>query len=430
MAAACSSANFSGSNSTKRRPAAVTQGTPTAPTPAPVEPTPPPPPAPPGPKPYGTPETPDIKDGGWAIDRAKDDIDSMLSRGRPTPGDTDIGTATPPPTDISIFSHTDGVLWLPCREPNKEAFDADFFGPKGTIVRVSGEFCPKKVLSGNVSITFIVDHSGSMEGAPNEGPNDQTMNGSCGRLKAAEKIVEKFSTMPDVTVRAGVIGFSNSARVQVEPTDLAKMKTSLTSAVFCGSDAKTALTNYGAALRAAKAQLSDSVATTQLIYFISDGSPTTGGVDPRSEGLAAARELRALPGITLYSLFVGYKTGGAVNPQEYLNQISGDASLVRVTSNAEELVKAVEGLDTPSIDIDRANITATIKIGDSAPQALAIEKLVKRADQINRFTWSTAAFELSGEPGTPMLNKVEVTAKTSFGDTLSTAANITFHQQN
>lgn len=382
--------------------------------------------------PYGTPESPSLPQPGWVVDASQSQLEKLLTSLGDTanadgdPSDTDNGSGSDQDTGIS--ANSDGVLWLPCKEGETSAgqFPADFFGYEGTTVQVSGEFCPSASLTGDIRILFVIDHSGSMEGSSSEGPNDKTMQGSCGRLRAADALMKKYQSMADANVSAGVVGFSDQARVQLPMADLTSLQANLTPTVFCGSDSNFARTNYEAALNVAYSQLA-SLTGTKIVYFISDGSPTTGGSDPRQAGLAAAQQLRSIPDLSLYALFVGYQAGSANNPQGYLEQLAGDASHVRVTANADELAQAATTIGQSEITIDAANVAANLDVKGQI-SAVALERFGTRPDMKNRYIWLTKPFELSGDPQDPVLNELTVSAKASDGSEMSSVAKILFHQ--
>jgi len=377
--------------------------------------------------PYGTPPSNDIKQAGWSTDIVKSLVDGLVKNSSlPGPG----GRAVSGGADASASSEqSDGLLWLPCRENTADGgtFPSDFYANKGSKVRVAGEFCPTARMAGDITVLFVIDHSGSMEGAPNEGPNDQTTNGSCGRLRAAETLVKTYSQLGEANVQAGVVGFSTLARVQVPIGRLDSMQNSLKADVFCGSDSIFAFTNYQAAFTVAESQIA-AIPGPKVVYFISDGSPTVGGAEPRQAGLNAANALRAIPDVTLYALFVGYSAGKAGNPQNYLEQLTGNANLVRVTSSAVDLAQAASTLGTIPIGIDMKDTQALLENAQGS-QAVQIESLVARKDAANRYIWTTAPFELHGTVNGADLNKLTVTTVTSKGDKLKTVADIRFHEK-
>ena len=413
--------------------------------------------------PYGTPPTTDLANAGWADSKLGSTIDNLLKNGSTggTTGDSPngslggnggaAGTITTtggvsgqintgggkngPVIDTTtgsggaIATDSDGLLWIPCKTGSADGgtFPSDFYGKKGTKIRVAGEFCPSLEIKGDLTIVFVLDHSGSMEGNPFEGPNDPTSGGTCGRLRAAQSLVQRYASMTSTNVKAGVVGFSISARVQLPIGPLSNLQNNLTSSVFCGSDSPIATTNYAAAFATTAAQL-QNVQGTKLIYFISDGSPTAGGLDPHQAGLSAATALRAIPDLTLYALFVGYKSGGADNPQGYMNQITGNPALVRITANADELAKAAAALAQPTITINKDDTTAKLD-NPQGSKAVGIDRFVLRADKANTYTWMTAPIELVGDVNAAVVNQLTVTSKSSVGGPLQTIGKITFHEQ-
>ena len=436
------------------------------------------------PLPFGTPISPAVEQPGWVGNEIKNSVDGLFKTGEVpastapsapggpgTPGNGSIpggsgapntartdgrfgnggipglgsipglggiprigGTNTPGRTDASagggnILTDSAGVLWLPCRADGEDAgqFPADFYAKLGSRVRVAGEFCPKAKVSSDVTVLFLIDRSGSMEGVITEGPNDKTTNGSCGRLRASELLVKKYQTMVGTNVRAGVIRFGTQASVRLPVAGIDTVAANLNADVFCGSEAGAAgLTNYYAAFSSAAEQIA-SIPGDKVVYLISDGSPTVGLGDPRQSGLAAAQRLRSIPGVNLFALFVGYNAGSAVNPRGYLEQVAGDAKLVRVTANAEELVKAAATLGTIPVIMKAADASATLE-NPSGISPLRIERFEPRQDVANRYYWITEPFILVGSSNPVTLNKVTVTAKTSTGETLQSVSNIGYHE--
>ena len=406
---------------------------------------------------YGTPESPAIDQAGWAGNQIKSLVDTLFKNGSlpAISDDPNLGSngnsGSNPGGNLSqdhngskpnmgggsdgstvkggdIFSDSSGVLWLPCRAdgPDAGAFTSEFFAKKGSKVRLAGEFCPQTKITGDMTVLFVIDHSGSMEGSGGEGPNDKTGNGTCGRLKAAEVIVKKYKEMGGTTVRSGVVGFSTKAQVQVPVGPIDSVASSLKPEVFCGSDSGVALTNYNAAFTTAETQIA-TIPGQKIVYFISDGSPTTGGSNPAQSGLQAAENLRKIPGVSLYALFVGYTTGTANNPKGYLEAITGDPKLVRVTASAQDLVQAAAALATPPITITAGDTTATLENANGTVE-VKIDRVEARNDAPNRYYWTTEPFELIGQTSKAELNKLTVTTKSSTGDTLQSIADIQFNQ--
>lgn len=385
-------------------------------------------------QPYGTPASLSLPEPGWVAQEVQSDLETMLKSMIQLDGsgiDTDTGKGGDDEStdhDTGISANTDGVLWLPCNpgESGAGAFPSDFYGYKETQIQVSGEFCPSPSLTGSVSVLFVIDHSGSMEGSASEGPNDPTTQGSCGRLRAAEALMKKYATMNDADVEASVVGFSDQARVQLPFADLAATQAQLNASIFCGSDSNRARTNYEAAFDTAYTQLTNR-SGTKVVYFISDGSPTAGRGDPRQSGLASATRLRGLTDVSLYALFVGYKSGNANNPQGYLELITGDPKKVRITANADELANAATTLGQGDVKIEAADVLASLDVKGNT-STIALERFGLRSTNKTHYIWLTKPIELTGDAQEAILNQLTVTAKTSEGKDLTTVAKILFHQ--
>ncbi len=408
---------------------------------------------------YGTPVTDDLGKPGWTDDKLKPLVDTLFRTGSiPTlggdnpgsGGSTGTGSGIPglggsesngngpgnggdngDNNNGSLFSDSSGVLWLPCSENGAKPapFSNDFFAKVGSKVRVAGEFCPQAKLGGEVTVVYVIDHSGSMEGTGPEGPNDKTNGGTCGRMKAAEVIAQKFAAMPDTNVKAAVVNFSGASRVDLPVGPLAALNAYPDkSKLFCGSDPKDASTNYNAAFSETK-NLIANIPGKKLVYFISDGSPTSGGSNGTSAsaaGLSAAQALRQVKDVTLFALFVGYTKGNANNPQGYLEQVTGDPKAVRVTANATELVQAAAALAQPIINISAKDVVAQVKT-DKGVTDVKIDKIDARKDAINRYYWVTEPFELTGVAGKSQVNELSISAQTSTGEKVSAVTEINFN---
>ena len=331
----------------------------------------------------------------------------------------------------------------------------DVTGAKATTVHLEGDFCgvtSPQTASGALSVLFIVDWSGSM------GTNDPLAGDSCGRLTAAQAVVSKLKAAGSATVNVGVVPFGSRA---LTPIPLAPVDTfsgsSLTSQVFCRADGGT--TNYDAALRAAKSQLS-GVQGAKYIYFITDGQPTaagdgnaaTGGLggilggilgtggnqsaataSPTQAGLSAAQDLRSLSDLTLYTLYLTDRTGGIgtngsnVDPAAYLQQIAGDPNNQRTAANAADLVKQIQTLGTPTAaaTLDPATATGTLDAATFGQKTVKLASVDQ--DQASPGVWhfTTEPFALQGG-SQPTANNVALSIKGKDGKVYKASATINF----
>jgi hypothetical protein len=405
----------------------------------------------------GFPEAPNIGSPGWIGDQARNDFVDIFNAGRGG-GGSDDGSSSGPKgagggSDDSqagaqspgakLLNDVDGVLWLPCDEESK-AFQSKFYGKKDHKVRMSGEWCPKVDGKSEATVLFVIDRSGSMTGGGGEGPNDPTSGGSCGRLKAAEKIMEKLKNAKNAKVRAGVVTFSNGAATRVPVGSLNSVEASVNESVFCGSDpGLVAKTNYQAAFDESVKSLQGE-SGSKIVIFISDGSPTlyTGGnlggaitneVRAQSEekGLASAEKLRGIDGVTLFALFLGYKgtgDGTAADPKGYLEKVAGGPDNVRLTKDAEGLVDAAANLGLPLDQIKISNAKGLLS-NATGETKVAIEKIERHPKEEGRFIWYTEPFSFVGTPNKGEVNTLTVSASASSGEKLKTVSEITFFQQ-
>ncbi len=411
----------------------------------------------------GYPEAPHLGAPGWIGDQARTDFVDLFNKGRkPGSGSDSVDPKTSKDGPGSsggdgddsgqspgekLLSSVDGVLWLPCDEKASGGggvFPSQFYGKADNQVRMSGEWCPKVTGTSEATVLFVVDRSGSMTGGGGEGPNDPSRNGSCGRLKAAEKIVEKLNNAKNTKVRSGVVTFSNDAEARIPVGPLSAVERSLAPAVFCGADSGIAKTNYQAAFKAAENQLKNEKGS-KIVIFISDGSPTLyDGLSPtglitgndrqisEARGLDAAESLRGIEDVTFFTLFLGYKGTGAdvaSDPKGYLEKVTGDPNNVRLTKDAEELVEAAANLGLPLNQI-QIKESKGLLVNLKGETNVAIEKVERHPTDPERFIWYTEPFGFAGTLNQGELNTLTVTAKSSSGDNLKTTSKVTFYLQN
>ncbi len=133
----------------------------------------------------------------------------------------------------------------------------------------SGKVCPPVTYPRD--IIFVIDVSGSMTGA------DPIANGSCGRLKAVETIINDIVSRGGDT-RFGIVTFSSG--LVARSSMLFGDRTNLFADVARGSTISDTIcrasggTNYGSALSGAESIFTGSRAQAiKELYFVSDGAP-------------------------------------------------------------------------------------------------------------------------------------------------------------
>src|SRR5262249_37844952 len=136
--------------------------------------------------------------------------------------------------------------------------------------------------------------------------NDPQTAGDCGRLQAAKAVLSQLAAAGQADLQIGFVPFAGNVLEErvVGLTSLAEFQKAATKDTFCSyvvQDASFGLdpgnaggiqtpsanssTNYAAALARAEAMLKDQ-AGHKVVYFVSDGEPTSGGQDPAASGVA------------------------------------------------------------------------------------------------------------------------------------------------
>jgi hypothetical protein len=323
--------------------------------------------------------------------------------------------------------------------------------------KVKGQFCPQA--KNKLTVLFIVDYSGSMgrhvpeNGGPELPGNDPQINGSCGRLRAAQAILGKIRAekAPADSVEVGMVPFAGGIVTNriIKITDLAAFEALVSKDTFCqyviqdpgfgydpinpgGIDGPAGLfglgrvdssTNYRAAFTAGQSLL-EGVYGRKVAYFISDGQPTSGGADPVQAGIEAGRSLRDnVDNLVLNGLLLG-NTGPEA--KLVLDQVTGSPDRVRRADNADELAREILEFPEASIDEQSGRATLTVEPYPSAP--LGLRYLAKDPARTGIWLYETQPFVLLGKPGQETLNVVEVFARGLDGSTHSARVVIRYRQ--
>jgi hypothetical protein len=318
-------------------------------------------------------------------------------------------------------------------------------GPKGTSVIIRGQFCTKDLTPKKTEALHVVlvnDFSGSM-GMAAKGADPRRSDGGCGRLDAAKAITSRLQSMlatagpdkvaPDIKVASVVFG--STARVAEPFKDLQSfVTTSITPENFCGAD--MAGTNYQAAFDTTASQL-NSVMGPKIIYFISDGAPTTYGSGLRSEtnpdiaksaGSDSANKLKAIEGVELNIVYLK-DPESSQDPSIYLNSlINNDPNRLKFAQNASDLVTQVKLIELP-----RPNMLSDVGASGilESPQDGSRNFSVKilPLDQ-ERGIWSfeTEAIPLNGRAGEAIDYRAIIRVNTDAGEALQSIITLKFNR--
>lgn len=281
----------------------------------------------------------------------------------------------------------------------------------GDKVIVEGELCPRAF--GKLTVMFVVDFSGSMKDSD---PRGGIFSGwSCGRSAAAQAILSKLKAdmRSGDDVRVGFISFGTAARVQTAPRPIANF--AATTFNFCGDDAEA--TNYEAAFQLTEQTLS-ATDGNKIVYFISDGTPTASSAGQadnddaqglhKNAGLTAATSLKTkINNLTLGAIFLN-KGGANSGAQNYLTQITGDPSRVRLATDARDLAQDIIQLSIPKFQVRSDTVSALLSATGFPDTPVKIDAFTQNPAKPQVWKFRTAEFRLLHAPNTATMNKFTV----------------------
>lgn len=286
---------------------------------------------------------------------------------------------------------------------------------------------------------FIVDYSASMGphfdddiNADNPGHDTPRADGGCGRLDAAQQIINRVQKTQSHNIDVAMIPFASEAMEShgIRPTALERVGREINTSKFCRYipqnsryDGPGALkgtgvgasTNYGAAFDAAHRMLLASGRENAVIYFISDGEPTAPG--SRQDALAAGTreglELRNDPKIRsliINGLYLGLPgTATYQSAAGVLAQVTGSPSRVLPAERAGDLANVITQFPAPTINLNTSEYRkmATIEVRPYKRENLGIQSLFEVSP--NLWEYQTQPFLLLGVPGKVTENQVNIT---------------------
>lgn len=318
-------------------------------------------------------------------------------------------------------------------------------GDQKVVLNAKGRFCPG-IVSQNLTVVFLIDFSGSMGANNSVDPflppqgNDprfqQSGQETCGRLLAAQVILNRFKTSDAVEV--GSVAFASNVvnNYSVTPLNHNEFRQGYLDgqsglANFCShissdpndplyADAPGAIdvagvdgrTNYEAAFRAAFDYLENRKGQ-KVVYFITDGRPTAPGEPDVAIDAAkqAGAQLNLLDNVIINSFFLQNSNVAQDDQVGYniLVDIIGNANRVKKVANATEL--AVEVGKAVQVDFDPSAIKATLTVEPYRPEeALGIISFGKDPAVPNAWVFETQPFVLLGNPGETVVNTLKVDA--------------------
>ena len=341
--------------------------------------------------------------------------------------------STPVKQEAEDTTPANRTLQLSCDEATGlSSLSTQFSSEKPVQVQIEGEICGIKgeEIEQELNVMFVIDFSGSM------GANDGLENDSCGRLVAAQAIVDKMQETADkgVSVSMGAIQFSSFSETHVPMVDLEEFKASVTADNFCGSVGGT---NYQAALQETQDQLAN-VSGRKLVYFVTDGAPTepltTEGA--AAAGLTAAESLRtSIDELTLNAIFLEGGIGGigglddTFNPQQYLEELVGAPDRVKLVANAADIASEITEFDTPDPIVVDTNSASTTHVAASfGEKPVQLEDFSQDSAREGVWTFITEPVLLFAEKGESVVNEIILNVATSDGETHEARIKIEFEQ--
>jgi uncharacterized protein YegL len=318
---------------------------------------------------------------------------------------------------------------LTCRDPQprRETLNAN----AGTNVVVKGELCPTSF--GKLTILFVVDFSGSME---ENDPRTLLPLLSCGRLEAARAIVRKIEA--DISdkddVRIGLVSFGNSARIAENIISLKDFKSNLNTFELCGHDQQA--TNYRQAFEQSRVAL-NGIDGNKVVYFISDGLPTMGadnappdnndaGGHHKQAGLQAMQALQQnTQNLTVNAVFLNRGQTGQAE-FNYLTQLTGAASRVRVASDAAQLADKVVELSIPRAVLQEQQAKGTVEAPGAGIKPVALTRFFKDTTREGVWLFETAPIPMTSAPGATTANTIVVSAPDRNNTNYSTSIVVNF----
>ena len=284
------------------------------------------------------------------------------------------------------------------------------------FVSLHGRFCAQNISEASSStVLFIVDFSSSMKW------NDELKSGSCGRLKAAIKVVNNFSISKDV--KFGIIPFAYKVVKNkiVEPIPSSDFVSKLTTGNFCQYLSGT---NIQDPLIKAKSEV--DIQRYTYIVLITDGEPTVynGGSKDKialEKAIEASKNLRRMGNVVFYSLFLDVYN--STTSFDNLAAITGDRSKTFHAQNADQL-EILAGKVVP-VDISTDNINSTLTIGNKS-KSLKITNFDKEGDK--SWLFKTEPFELNGDDNKIIPHFIRTSVKNTKGDTVESKVKINFEK--
>ncbi len=323
----------------------------------------------------------------------------------------------------------------------------DIKGVNNRKVQIEGQICLSGVtttVTGSANILFIVDRSNSMQFA------DPTSNGStnCGRYRAIKKVISA-TVGSDSTrdISGALITFGSKAEVVSSWKPLNKLSYSDVCGIYGD---KNGGTNFEDSFEKAQ-KLFQGKKGTNIVYFITDGAPEQHKLsDPNANdwqggaaaGRIAMRNLKnTVSGIIINAVYLkdpmlskpGFYGGNDVptvsESKQYLEEIVGNPSNVKLADNADDLVTKIGTFETIPAGTfsSESDLNAYVTVNGSRT-SVKIEELEYKSEGVYNYT--LAATPLQGVKDKVVENTFVVKGKGSNGETSTSKVIVNFTRTN
>jgi len=311
-------------------------------------------------------------------------------------------------------------------------------GDYGQRVQIEGQLCPVNNndpgLGSAAQIIFAVDFSGSMLKA------DEMKNNTCGRLAAANTVLNAYMADVDLQFTVSLIQFHDQAEVAVTKIPRNQAMSILKPENFCEfrePEHKVGNTNYEAALQSMSSLMTGSSVSHAKIYFLTDGLPSVSSNVPiektieemDEEGIdtdkiaiedtkAAHRKMDEYAGWEMFAIYLKWDISNIdpeIEPFELLSKLTGSPAKVGEVTEANQLATKIQDFVPPPQDkpITPQDILVEVRANGYPAKNFQVDASSFKwtGGKLDPVSFKTLPIELHGKPGTVTENTLVISAR-------------------